>query len=570
MAYFFSDGLKSDIISANDIVDVISDYVQLKKSGRNLLGLCPFHNEKTPSFAVNPEKQIFKCFGCGEGGDAVSFLMKIERLDFQEALLSLAERAHISVEEAKSSDNSYPKTDKERMYFINAEAARFFNSKLYTESGALEYVKNRNLSANTLTRFGIGFAPESWDALIKHMKGLSVTEEELYKAGLVSKKDTRYFDAFRNRIIFPIIDVKGHVVGFGGRVLDDSKPKYLNSPETPVFDKSRNFYGLNFARIDNHRTAVIVEGYMDVIALHQAGITNAIATLGTSFTEEHGKILKRYFDYVVLAFDSDDAGRKATDRCISILNNIDGLKVRVLVQNMAKDPDEYIKQYGKDAFLGLVKNAPRQLEYRISRIKEGLSLSDVEDKIRFVSESAAFFAEIKNDIEREAYVKKIARESDISEDAIFSEINKITGKATRYQRFVQPKVLDRKSPLSQASEMLLSLIYGDRSLYESVSQIIDKSFFDSEVYGSIYELLGKYDNLTANFDKLTEEQRGVVVDISVRDDHIEDKRKCAAELIEKINYEKSMAAFQKTKESDDIELLKNLLATDKRAKKGNS
>ncbi len=571
MAYFFDDDLKREIIGANDIADIISEYVVLKKAGRNLLGLCPFHGEKTPSFSVSPEKQFYKCFGCGVGGNVVDFLMRIERLDFQEAMLSLAEKAHITVPE-KSGGQKSSATDKERMYALNAEAARFFHNNLKSNDVALEYFDNRSVSEKTVTRFGLGFAEDSWDSLIKHAKKAGYTEEELYKAGLASKKESRYYDAFRNRVIFPIIDLRGHVVGFGGRVMDDSKPKYLNSPETVVFDKSRNFYGLNFAKADNHKTAVIVEGYMDVIALHQAGITNAIATLGTSFTEEHGKLLKRYFDDVVIAFDSDEAGRKAVDRCLGILNRLEGLKVRVLVQNSGKDPDEYIRNFGRDAFLELINSAPNQIDYRISVLKEGISLTDVENKIRFVSQAAAVFAEIKSEIEREAYVKKVARESDISEDAILAEVYKLTGKSKRStgkNLFAGKLSADIKSS-EMAETMLLSLLYGDKKLYDSVSSIIDKSFFSSAVNSSVFEMMKETGELLTVYDTLTEEQRAVVSEISVRDYHVDDKRLCAAEIIEKITADRARAAFEKQKDDGDAEQLKKLLLTDKRSKKGNS
>ncbi len=570
MAYHFGDDLKNEIINANDISDVVGEYVSLKRTGRNLLGLCPFHGEKTPSFTVSPEKQFYKCFGCGVGGNVVDFVMRIEHLDFQEAMISLAERAHISLERARvgSSAPSVPKTDKERTYSINTEAARFFNRRLSSAPEAVSYIKERELKDSTVTRFGLGFAPDSWNALINHMKPLGFTEEELYKAGLAGKKDNRYYDSFRNRIIFPIIDLRGRVVGFGGRVMDDSKPKYLNSPETPVFDKSRNFYGLNFAKADNHKTAVVVEGYMDVIALHQAGITNAVATLGTSFTVEHAKILKRYFDDVVLAFDSDGAGRSATERCIGIINQAGGIKTRVLTQNQAKDPDEYLKKFGRDAFLGLIKNAPGQIEYRVSGLRENADLSDVEQKVKFVTASAQIFAEIKNDIEQEAYVKKIARESGISEEAVFSEIKRITGRGGKDALKVMT-YRNREKSLSRAEkaeEMLLTLLYGDKKLYERVSAIIAPSFFTSAVNGEIFELLGKHDDLSVVFDSLSEEQRAVAGSIAVKDFHIDDKEKGAAELIEKISAEKNRQELERN--LDDAEMLRELLLRDKRSIKG--
>lgn len=570
MAVFFGDDLKNEIIGANDIVDVISEYVPLKRAGRNYLGLCPFHGEKTPSFSVNPERQIFKCFGCGVGGNVVTFVQNIENLDFTEAMTHLAQRANISLpENGGDKRHAVRATEKERIYAINTEAARFFNKKLYESDVALDYIEKRQLSQSTVKKFGLGFAPDSWDALLSHLRVLGFSDEEIHKAGLAAKKDTRYYDSFRNRIMFPIIDLKGHVVGFGGRVMDDSKPKYLNSPETPVFDKSRNFYGLNFTRGDNHKTAVVVEGYMDVISLHQAGITNAVATLGTSFTNEHAKLLKRYFEEVVLSYDTDGPGRAATERCLDIIGEVEGLKVRVLCQANGKDPDEFIKEFGKDAFLKLISDAPTDVEYRIMCLKSGLDLDKTEDKIRFVSGAARIFAGIKNDIEREVYVKKIARETDVSEEAVFSEIYKITGKAKKAFSGRVKNAADRKSSvIFRAEEMLLSLVLGDGELYKSVRNIIGGDFFTNPVYSQIFELLSEHSELSSVFDSLTEEQKKAVSDIAVKDFHIEDKRRGAAELIEKIADEKTKLALEQLKGSDDAERVRDLLFMDKRSKKG--
>lgn len=569
MAVFFGDDLKNEIIGANDIVEVISEYLPLKRAGRNYLGLCPFHGEKTPSFSVSPERQIYKCFGCGVGGNVVDFVMRIDNLDFSEAMTALAGRAHIEVPKNGSDGKSAVRaTEKERMYAINTEAARFFNKKLSESENALEYIEKRRLSQNTVTKFGLGFAPDSWDVLLKHLRVLGFSDEEIHKAGLAGKKETRYYDSFRNRIIFPIIDIKGHVVGFGGRVMDDSKPKYLNSPETPVFDKSRNFYGLNFARADNHKTAVVVEGYMDVISLHQAGITNAIATLGTSFTQEHAKILKRYFDEVVLSYDTDGPGRAATDRCMEIINGVEGLKVRVLCQANGKDPDEYIKAYGKDAFLKLIDDAPSDVEYKVMRLRDGLDFENPEDKIKFVSGAAKIFSGIKNEIEREVYVKKIARETDVSEEAVFSEIYKLSGKTKKFSGGKVRQPAKRASVIQKAEEMLLSLVYGDGELYKSVRNIIKGDFFTDPVNSQVFELLNENTELSSVFDTLTDRQKTVVSDIAVRDFHIDDKRQGAAELIKKIIDEKTKMALDSLKGSDDAEKVKELLFMDKRSKKG--
>ena len=565
MALFFSDDFIHDVSSANDIVDVISSYVVLKKTGRNMAGLCPFHQEKTPSFSVSPEKQFYHCFGCGVGGNVIDFIMRIENLDFVETIKFLAERAHIPIEEQKSTDRGGSK--KELIYQMNKEAAHYFHACLLKSDAARHYLLNRGLSQSTVKHFGLGYAPDSWTSLIDFLKVKKYTEQQMFEAGLAGKKETRYYDAFRNRIIFPIIDLRGNVLGFGGRVLDDSKPKYLNSPESPVFNKSRNLYGLNFAKNSDLKSLLIVEGYMDVIALHQAGIPNAVAALGTAFTPEHAKIIKRYAQEVILCFDTDQAGQTATMRCIEIMSK-QGLPIRVLQQDRAKDPDEFIKSFGKDAFLQLMRSAPVSVEYRIAKLREQFDISQIEQKIRFVQEAAKVFVSLESDVEAEAYVKKIARETDISADAIFSEMKKLlSGRQRPEKRPNAGKEPAKPLPLSKrlsAERMLLGLLYDDSALLEKVSGRMTDDIFSVPEHKELFRLIGEQKKLSHML--LSDTQKEILSEIAVRDFHIDDKFHAALQLIQSIQQMHNIQMIQKQKETEDANALQQLLLNDVRSK----
>ena len=362
----FSDEFLSELRMKCDIEQVISSYVQLKRRGKNLVGLCPFHNEKTPSFTVYPESQSYYCFGCGAGGEVINFIRRAENLDYVEAVSHLCDKSGM-VMPTDGYDNSIAEK-RRRMYDINKEAARFFNSYLFSEEGkeGLEYFKSRGYKKSTIIHFGMGYAPNKWDGLLKHMRQKGYSYEELYEANLAYKstKDdrVRYYDAFRNRAMVPIIDVRGNVVAFGGRVLDDSKPKYINTSDTLVYKKSLGVFGLNFAKNSKERKLIIVEGYMDAISLHQAGFDNAIACLGTAFTGEMAHLLARYTDEVILSYDADEAGQKATDRAIGVLNSI-GMKLKVARLTGGKDPDEILRKYGPERFRSLIEGAANDIEF---------------------------------------------------------------------------------------------------------------------------------------------------------------------------------------------------------------
>ena len=407
----YSDEIIDEIRQNNDIVDVISQYVHLKRSGRNFFGLCPFHNEKSPSFSDSPDKQIFHCFGCGVGGNVYTFLMKIEGINFIEAIQMLAERANINLPTLENNADTAKEELKAKVYKVNAFTADFYHKNLYlpTAKIAQEYVKKRKLSKERSKSIQIGFSGK-FDELYQELKKQGFQEREILESGLVNKNEKgQYIVRYRNRLMFPICDVRGKVIAFGGRVLDDSKPKYINSPENVVYSKGRNLFGLNVAKKGDLSKILIVEGYMDVISLHQRGITNVVAPLGTALTQQQGWLLRKNAQQIILSFDSDEAGLTAKMRALEILQNM-GCDIRILQMEGAKDPDEFIIKYGNARFLNLVDKALSVIEFKVRLLKRNLNLENVNDKIKFLNEIAKLISKIDNTIEREVYIEKIAKE----------------------------------------------------------------------------------------------------------------------------------------------------------------
>ena len=433
------DRFLDELIARIDIVDLVSESVRLTKKGRNYWGLCPFHSEKTPSFSVSADKQIYKCFGCGKGGGAINFVMELDNLPFRDAVALLAKRAGLEVPDSGSSAGA--KERREKLLTINKQAARTFHRWLYAPEGAdgLAYLQRRGLSRRTLTSFGLGFAPNRWDALIQELGQQGYDKRDLLDAGLaVSNQDGRIYDRFRNRVMFPIIDIRGEVIGFGGRVMDDSTPKYLNSPDTPVYNKSRNVFALNIAKKSKAGRVILTEGYMDTISLHQAGFDSAVASLGTALTPEHAQLLSRYFPEAIIAYDGDGAGVSATQRAIPLLERA-GMKVRVLRVTGAKDPDEFIKQFGRDAFLRLLDQSENQVDYRLEQIRKKYDLSDDSQKVGFLQEAAQLLSSLPSAVEREIYGRHAAETAGVSPEAVAQEVKKAFQRRLRKEQKQQER-----------------------------------------------------------------------------------------------------------------------------------
>ena len=485
----------------NDIVDIISENVRLKKSGRNFTGLCPFHNDKSPSFSVSPEKQIYKCFSCGEAGNVITFVMKYKKLTFQEAVKYLADKAGIPLE-IRGHEDSRMSQKRDLLFKVNVEAARYFFANLQKTKMAKDYFLRRGIKEEVIKRFGLGYAFDSWHGLINYLRNKGFRDNLLLEAGLISKseKSGNTYDRFRNRVIFPVFDVRGKVIGFGGRVLDDSKPKYLNSPETMIFQKGTNLYGLNFA-VKNKLEEdyiIIVEGYMDLISLHQHGITNTVASLGTALTVNQARLLKRYVSKVIISYDADVAGQTATLRGLEILRNT-GFDVKVLKVPQGKDPDEFVRNNGKEAFLKLVKNALPLIEYRIKRAAEGIDLKDGSQLVKFAEKFAEILAEL-NPIEKDVYIKKISEETSIKEQALYDLLSEVMAKGQKQDNFMNKKEengtkLYVEPGYLKAERALLKLILED-DFYEELKEVIKEGDFILESHNKIYSLIlqGKNEN----------------------------------------------------------------------------
>ena len=440
----FPPSFIDELIARNPIEDVVGQRVNLRRSGANMFGLCPFHGEKTASFSVAPDKGIYYCFGCHKGGGVINFVMELEGLSYPDAVRNLAKRCGMEVPEDEQYQSRYQA--QERLWALHKEAARFFHSQLYAPIGqnALNYALNRGMPKSTLTKFGIGYAPDSWDILVKAMQAKGYTKQELIDSGLVteSKKNGNIFDRFRDRLMFPIIDIRGNVIGFGGRIMNNNDPnaaKYLNSPETLIFNKRKNLFALNYAKKSKLGYLILVEGYMDAIALHQYGFDCAVASLGTSLTEEHAVLISRYVEQVVLIYDGDEAGQRATRRAIPILEKA-GIRVKVLQMKDAKDPDEYLKKFGADKFRLLLEDSSNRVEYQLNAIKKKYDLKEDDQKIRYVHESAELISSLYSSVQREVYGGRVAEAAGISPEAMALEIKKAYKRRTERDKKEQEKI----------------------------------------------------------------------------------------------------------------------------------
>ncbi|MCC8015225.1 MAG: DNA primase [Eubacterium sp.] len=479
----------------NDIVDVISESVQLKPQSGGYVGLCPFHHEKTPSFRVNGRDQYFHCFGCGESGDVISFVMKTRGYAFSDALKYLADRVHYPLPEPNAGAD-YKKTAEERqtLYEINKKAARYFYDCLQSNEGyfARQYLDNRRITQKARAVYGLGYAPYKSGGCVDFLTKQGYSREIILKSGLGTEgKNGRLRDKFFGRLMFPIIDIHNRFIGFGGRVFDDSKPKYLNSPETPVFNKSSNLYSMNLALKERSRQLILVEGYMDVIALWQSGFKTAVAALGTSFNENHTRLLKKYADRVIILFDSDEAGVKAVLRAIPVIEKV-GIEAMVLQVKNAKDPDEYIKKFGREAFAELLKQAVPQVEFRLSLQKQGKDLSDMHQRIDYMKQAAKVISTIDNEMERDLYAKALAEETGVDPDSVKDELKKTDNAAV-----IPPPVFKRaktsekgaNSGLKSAKKGIINIISVNPSVYDKIKDSFKGEYLNDEFLEGLYDIV---------------------------------------------------------------------------------
>ena len=499
----YPENFITELVERSDIVDVVSGYVRLgKKSGSNMFGLCPFHSEKTPSFSVSPDKQIYHCFGCGKGGGVINFIMEIENLSFPEAVEFLARRAGMPVPEEENDAESRKRA---RMLALNRDAARFFYEQLSSPGGqaARDYMAKRRIGPVTAKNFGLGFAPDSWDSLRKAMRAKGYTDFEMADAGLLRKREnTGFYDTFRNRLMFPVIDVRGNVIGFSGRILGDGEPKYMNSPETLVFNKSRNLFALNLAKKSKCGYIILSEGNIDVVSLHQAGFDSAVASLGTSLTPEQARLLSRYTDQVIIAYDNDGAGQKAAQRAIGILEKLD-VKVKVLRMSGAKDPDEFIRLRGADAFRNLLDASENQVDYRLKSVTDKYDLAVDEQKVAFLKEATDLVARLPNGMERQVYAMRVADLAGVARDAVSGEVERrrrrmirsaqktTEREQTRPERLIQPdgRALRYEDAASAAAEEgVIRLLSIDASLAKNVP-LPDPEDFSAPALGKIYRII---------------------------------------------------------------------------------
>jgi len=491
----YSEDIVEEVRSRNDIVDVISSYVNLKKKGSRYFGLCPFHNEKSASFCVSPDKQLYNCFGCGAGGNVYTFVMEYENYSFPEAIKSLADRAGVKLPEVEQSAEDKKKADFNALLLeINKEAAKYFYYQLRTARGEIGYkylTEKRQLSEDTVKKFGLGFSNKTSNDLYQYLKSKGYRDDVLKESGLVTIDERGCFDKFWNRVMFPIMDIHNRVIGFGGRVMGEGEPKYLNSPETRIFDKSRNLYGMNIARTSRRPNIIVCEGYLDVIALHQAGFSNAVASLGTAFTSQHASLLKRYTNEVLLTYDSDNAGIKAALRAIPILKEA-GLSAKIIRMAPYKDPDEFIKNLGAEEFQKRIDEAINSFFFEIDVLKRDFDMNDPEQKTRFHNEIAKKLLVFEEEIERKNYMDAIAREYDIDVKSLEKLVNTYGYKKLSQPTFQKQAPIDRQAKddgIKYAQRLMLTWLVEEPVLFKKIEGILGPKDFTEEFYGKVAKLL---------------------------------------------------------------------------------
>ena len=564
----FPENFLTELVERNDIADVVGSYVRFtKKSGANLFGLCPFHSEKTPSFSVSPDKQIYHCFGCGKGGGVINFIMEIEGLSFPEAVEFLAKRANMPMPEEENDRESKKRA---RMLAVNKDAARWFYSQLDTPGGnaARGYMAKRRISNATATNFGLGFAPDSWDGLRNAMREKGYTDFELLDAGLVRRgKSGGFYDTFRNRLMFPVIDVKGAVIGFSGRILGDGEPKYMNSPETLVFNKSRNLFALNLAKKSKSGYIILSEGNIDVVSLHQAGFDSAVASLGTSLTPEQARLISRYTNEVIIAYDSDGAGQKASQRAITILEKLD-VKVKVLRMAGAKDPDEFIKLKGADAFRNLLEESENHIDYRLRTVTDKYELSSPEQKVEFLKEASELIAHLPGQVERQVYAGRVADMAGVKTDVVSEEVERRRKKLMILAHKAENKAENRpeqlRSPKEKeyryenaasalAEEGIIRLLFLDESLAAGQT-LPPPEDFSSPVLARIYSVIlqklqqGGGVSMASLGDALLPQETSLLAGVLQKPELLANGARAMSDYIARIKEQKELA--EKQKEND--------------------
>lgn len=579
MAAFFPEELVNEIVSANDIVDIVSGYVRLKRSGSSYMGCCPFHREKTPSFHVSADKQLYHCFGCGAGGSVVQFIMNAEGLDFPDALRFLAERAGIRLPDDGAIEKNEEKYKrKQQIYQMNRDAALFFRECLLSDKGkaARDYVTKRQLSGKTVANFGIGFSPGGWDNLLKYLQNKGYSRSLMVEAGLcIQNEKGHVYDRFRERVMFPIIDVKGNVTGFGGRILSGDGAKYMNSPESIVYDKGKTLFALNIAKKSDRGYYILVEGYMDVISLHQAGINAAVAGCGTALTRDQAKLISK--SPVYLCYDSDEAGMKACERAAEIFREFE-TKLKVISIPDGKDADEFIKKRGPQAFEELIKKAKTVTEHRLDVLLKGVDLNDTAQQIELLSEAAKIFSGITNAVEREVYINRLSAKTGISAEAINSEVRKTNAKNLRKEVAgeLRKTVKDNRGSARKASGRretaeagILAMLAEDGKVYLKLNERLSKESFENDVHKKIFEhicdfykdgMAGKCEDYLLSVMKGSEQELSTVL-LSVR--NVANNSQAAEDFMKILEDEIFNEKLQKAQKDGDIALISELLKNKK-------
>ncbi len=561
MAGRIPEQLIQDIIAANDIVALVSQYVPLKRSGSSYVGLCPFHKEKTPSFHVTADRQLYYCFGCGTGGNIVDFVKNIEHLDFIEAVRFLAERAGIQIDSlAFSAEDKKQYERKQRFLEMNKVAARFFRDKLFSPEGkgAQEYIQKRKLTGETVKAYGMGFAPDEWDSLVKHLLQNGYARDEIVQVGLATfTKTGKVIDRFRARLMFPIIDVRGNVIGFGGRIMGEGNVKYLNSPETPVFNKGQNLFSLQLAKKSNE--LILVEGYMDVISLYQAGVQNAVASLGTALTAEQARLAAKFAEKITICYDTDGAGIKAALRAIEIFDGID-VKLRILSLPEGKDPDEFIKANGAAKFTELLQNADTPAGFQIRLLRKKFDLKDQAQKIEYVEACTKVISKVKSSVEREVLREKLANETGIRGSAIENEVEKNRGKAKKREEWNirPPKPASMQMQKSKTGDKIISVCLKDKRVFKLYKDTL-MEIIEDPVHREILNILEETDDAAQILTRFSDEdvpKAAAALNMPVQ---YENNEKAITELIEALKKEAHDATVKAAIESGDLALLNTLL-----------